>query len=150
MGNFLTVIIPAGKIFAGIISKAKIPADEKHRKLTVNRGNIGDIMLTGIMMIAMVSVMVCFIDCVSLVQTKSSVSQIARKYLLIAETEGCITDSGRTELMAELETAGLSEIDLGGTTFSCAGFGNTVTVSIKGKISGTYEISEIRRSTAKY
>lgn len=132
----------------------KYPADNILKKLLkkcgADRGNIGDIMLTGIMMIAMVSVMVCFIDCVGLIQVKSSVGQIARKYLLIAETEGYINDSDRTEIVSELESAGLTCIDLGGTTFSEAGFGNTVTVSIKGKIRGTYEISEIRRSTAKY
>lgn len=107
-------------------------------------------MTTGLLLIAMMAVMISFMNCVHMLQTKGDVSQIARKYLLVAETEGFLSEGMRQNMTNELIKLGVKEIDLSGTTDSRIGFGETVTVSIRGKIGDKYEISEIRTSTAKY
>lgn len=115
-----------------------------------SKGSVGNIMTTGLLLIAMMAVMISFMNCVHMLQTKGDVSQIARKYLLVAETEGFLSEGMRQNMTNELIKLGVKEIDLSGTTDSRIGFGETVTVSIRGKIGDKYEISEIRTSTAKY
>ena len=115
-----------------------------------SRGNIADLMSMCIFLIAMIVVLVCFFDCIKLMRVREDISQLARKYTLIAETEGYITDVTRIRMMDELKGLGASDISLDGTTFSRVGFGNIVTVKISGKIDGKYAFSEARASTAKY
>ena len=50
---------------------------------------------------------------------------------------------------AELETAGLTEIDYEGSTLEPAGYGERIILQIHGKLGGHYEIREKRVSTAK-
>ncbi len=119
-------------------------------RLKKDKGNVGDIVIMGIFVIAMLTVMMCFIKCVDMLHTKAEVSQLARKYILVAETNGYIPEGDQETLIRELESMGLTEIDISGSTLSKADFGRTVNVCIKGKINGRYEISEKRASTAKY
>ena len=118
--------------------------------LSKSRGNIADLMSMGIFLVAMLAVLVCFFECIKLMRVREDISQIARKYTLIAETEGYIDDAAKTRLVDELKECGVSDIDLNGTTLSRVGFGNVVTVSISGKIGGKYEFNDARASTAKY
>lgn len=118
--------------------------------LRKDKGNIGDIVSMGFFIIAMLTVMVCFIDCVGMLQTRSEIGQLARKYILVAETNGYIPEGDKDTLLMELESIGVTDVDISGSTLTKADFGRTVTVCIKGKINEKYEISEKRTSTAKY
>lgn len=120
------------------------------RTVAKSRGSVGDIMVMGIFVIAMMIVMYSFLDCVELIRVKNEIGQLTRRYILVAETNGYLPESDVTSLMNELEILGMSDCDLTGTTFAKADFGSTVTVCIKGKIKDKYEISETKVSTAKY
>lgn len=113
-------------------------------------GNIGDLMSLAVFLLAMLSILICFFECIGLMRVREDVSQLARKYTLIAETKGYLDTEERSRLISELDGVGISDINLDGTTFQRVGFGNVVTVKISGKIKGKYLFSESRASTAKY
>ena len=115
-----------------------------------NPGNVGDIMTTGIMLLAMAYLMIVFMDCIGILRTREDVSQTVRRFMLIAETKGCLEDSDLNELSQSLSDLGISDIDLTGTTTERAGFGNIVQIRVRGILDGKYEINEARASTAKY
>ena len=112
-------------------------------------GNIGDILTTGICILAMTAVMVSYMDSVALIQQKTQVGQIARKFILRMETIGYLTDADRTIMTAELEQAGVTEISYAGTTMSEVGYGEPITLKITGKLKEEYVFEEQRASTAK-
>ncbi len=113
-------------------------------------GNIGDLMSLAVFLLAMLSILICFFECIGLMRVREDVSQLARKYTLIAETKGYLDAEEKSHLISELDGVGISDINLDGTTFQRVGFGNVVTVKISGKIKGKYLFSESRASTAKY
>jgi len=115
-----------------------------------NKGNIGDIMIMGIFVLAMMSVMFAFMNYMELIQKKAEISQLARKYILVAETNGYLSEGNCEELLGELEAIGVTEVDISDSTLTKAEFGKTVSVCIKGKLKDTYEITERKSSTAKY
>ena len=80
---------------------------------------------------------------------KENVGQLARAYLLKMETVGYLEPAEQAHLTAELETAGLTEIDYEGSTLEPAGYGERIILQIHGKLGGHYEIREKRVSTAK-
>ncbi len=118
--------------------------------LKKSNGNIGDLMSLAIFLLAMLCVLICFFECIGLMRVREDVSQLARKYTLVAETEGYLNEEEKIRLMDELKGYGISDIDLTGTTFNRVGFGNIVTVKISGKIKEKYSFTESRASTAKY
>lgn len=75
-----------------------------------------DILSSGICILAMTVVMLGYMESVSLVNQKAAVGQLARKYILRMETVGYLTERDYTLLCQELETIGVSETDLTGTT----------------------------------
>lgn len=114
------------------------------------KGNIGDIVTMGMFVIFMLTVMISFMGCADILQKKSEISQLARRYILVAETYGYIPEGDWDNLLTELESLGITDADISESTRSKAEFGHMVTVSIKGKIYDKYEITEKRTSTAKY
>lgn len=114
------------------------------------RGNVADIMTVGIFIMAMAAVMLSFLNCMALIRQKTEVSQLARKYILRMETVGGLQDGDRAALLQELQEQGITEIDLGGTTYGAAGYGEPIALEIRGKLGGSYGFSEKRVSTAKY
>lgn len=118
--------------------------------LKKSRGSIGDVMPMGLFVICMAVVFVSFADCVRVVNVKSSVSQISRRYILRMETVGYLDQADRDTLLNELRSAGLFEISLGNTDTAEVGYGNPVKLEIMGYTEDGYEISEYRASTAKY
>lgn len=124
----------------------------KSRRIFANKskGNVGDVMTTGIMLLAMAYLMIVFMDCIEILRTREDISQTIRRYMLIAETKGYLDDSDRQELTESLADLGMSDIDLSGTTTERAGFGNIVSIRVSGMLDGKYEINEARASTAKY
>lgn len=114
------------------------------------KGNIGDLLTTGICILAMCVILLQFFNCVGLIEQKMKVGQLARKYILKMETVGYLTDSERTLLNRELAEMGITEVDIGGSTVSLVGYGEAITLQIKGKLKGEYAFEEKRVSTAKH
>lgn len=114
-----------------------------------SKGNVGDIMITGFCLLAMTVLMLSFTDNVRLIQEKTEVSQLARKYILRMETVGYLTPADKTALTGELQALGVTEITYEGTTVSEVGYGDSITLQIQGKLREQYDFSEKRVSTAK-
>lgn len=112
-------------------------------------GSVADLMTAGICMLAMTVIMLSYMESVSLIHQKAEVSQYARKYILRMETVGYLTTDDRTMLCQELESLGVTEIDLTGTTVSEVPYGTYITLHMKGKLKGAYAFEEKRVSTAK-
>ena len=113
------------------------------------KGSIGDLLSTGLCILAMLAVMMQFLDCMSMVNRKTEISQLARNYILRMETKGFLTLSDREELVRDLLERGITEVDLQGTTIQKASYGEEIRLCISGMIEGNYAFEEIRVSTAK-
>ena len=86
-------------------------------------GNIGELMTMFMCVLALTVVMLNYLQNVQLLQAKENVGQLARAYLLKMETVGYLEPAEQAHLTAELETAGLTEIDYEGSTLEPAGYG---------------------------
>lgn len=113
------------------------------------KGTVADLITAGICILAMTVVMLAYMDSVSLLHQKSEVSQLARKYILRMETVGYLTAGDRTSLVQELDSMGVTEIQLGETTLHQVSYGYPITLQIIGKLEGEYQFEEKRVSTAK-
>ena len=107
-------------------------------------------MASGLCMLAMTVVMLFYMGDVSLVNRKAAVSQIARKYILRMETTGELTEADRTALSQELESLGVTELDLSGTTMDRVDYGDTIVLVIRGKLEGEHAFEEKKISSAKH
>lgn len=114
------------------------------------RGSIGDLMTSGLCLLAMTVVMVTYLGSAALIRQKTEISQIARKYILRMETVGMLTEEDRAALCRELEEAGAVEIRLDGTTLWQVNYGEPIILQIEGRLNGEYEFTEKRVSTAKH
>ena len=119
-------------------------------KMTREKGNVADIMVTGIFILAMAVVMLSFLENIKLIQQKADVDQIARRYILRMESEGGLTGEDRSRLVEELDRIGITQINLEGTTMAEAGYGAAIELQIHGFLGGKYEFHETRVSTAKH
>ena len=127
-------------------------------------GNIMDFVTAGITVLAIAIIVMASFHSMGLMVKKLEVSQIARKYILIMETKGCLEETAGNQMYAELQEVGLKSIDITGTTRQPAGYGEPIVLCIKGCISGSaagddiwsegfeakeYYVEERRMSTAK-
>lgn len=112
-------------------------------------GNVSQLLAAGICILAMTMLMMAYMGCVSLIQQKTEVSQLARKYILRMETVGYLTDSDRAQLLQELSDTGVTGTDLSETTVNDTPYGEPITLHIRGYLEGRYEFEETRVSTAK-
>lgn len=113
-------------------------------------GSIGDILAVGICVLAMTAVMVGFYDCMGVLQQKTKVTQVAREYILRMETVGFLRPADASDLQSDLMNLKVTEVNLTGSTFSQVGYGEQITLHIRGKLRGKYEFEETRVSTAKH
>lgn len=113
-------------------------------------GSVGDFMAACICMLMMSALLFSYMDSIRLIDRKTEINQIARKYILKMETVGMLTEPDRSALLEELSAAGASEVRLDGTTAHRVGYGSAIVLHISGKLGGTYEFDEERVSTAKY
>lgn len=113
------------------------------------KGNIADLMVTGLCILAMTVVMLSYMENVALIHQKARVSQLARKYILRMETVGYLTASDKVTLCQELDGMGVTEINLDGSTVNEVSYGAPITLHINGRLEGTYAFEEKRVSTAK-
>lgn len=114
------------------------------------KGNIGDLMAAGLCILAMTVVMMAYLESARLLQQKTAIGQIARKYILRMETLGTLGDADRSALFRELEEAGATRLSLEGTTTWQAGYGEPIVLQIRGMLGDASEFTERRVSTSKY
>lgn len=107
-------------------------------------------MAAGLCMLAMTVVMLAYMESSRMIQQKTAVGQIARKYILRMETVGTLTDADRTALCGELEAAGITQIILDGSTTWQVDYGEPVVLQIRGTLGSGHEFTEKRVSTAKH
>lgn len=69
------------------------------------------------------------------ISDKWAMRQTAREYLLIMETEGYLKPADQSALIADLESEGLYNISISGTTTREVNYGNRIYL----KITGTYD-----------
>ena len=112
-------------------------------------GSIGDLLSALLCILAMITVMVTFMDCVALVNRKTMVGQIARNYVLKMETVGYLTTADEEALLLELSRLEIGEVSLEGTTRTPVEYGAEITLRIRGRI-GDNDFEETRVSTAKH
>ncbi len=112
-------------------------------------GNISQLLATGFCILAMTVVMLSYMGNVALIQQKTAVSQLARKYILRMETVGYLTEQDKTALRQELMEIGVTEVDFSGSTLRETTYGAPIVLRIGGKLKEKYELEEQRVSTAK-
>jgi len=118
--------------------------------MTREKGNVGDLLSSGICLLALTVVMLSYLENAGLIQQKTEVSQIARKYILRMETVGMLNDTDRTALCKELEVVGVVQLQLEGTTLVQVDYGEPIVLQIQGKLKNGFEFTEKRVSTAKH
>lgn len=121
---------------------AKVGADRQE-------GSISDLLSVMLCVLAMVTVIFSFLDCIEMINKKTAVSQIARNYILRMETKGYLTAEDEESLRNEMADLRITEVDLSGTTKRQVGYGVEIYLEIHGKINGEYAFEEYRVSTAK-
>lgn len=130
-----------------------------------SKGNILDFLTVGIVVLGISIIVLASFESMGLMVNKLEISQIARKYILLMETKGCLTESDKAALTAELESAGLHQVELIGTTLEPVAYGEEILLCIRGYVWGSktagsniwserfeakeYYVEEKRMSTAK-
>ena len=95
---------------------------------------IANMLVMMINMVVMCAFLVIIFGAFSSISDKWGMRQTAREYMLIMETEGYLPAADQTALIAELESYGLYNISLSGTTMREVNYGDRIYL----KISGTY------------
>jgi len=129
------------------------------------KGNILDFLTVGIAVLGIAIIVLASFESMGLMVKKLEVSQIARKYILLMETKGCLTEQDKEALTAELESVGLHHVELAGTTLKPVAYGEEILLCIRGYVWGgetadsniwsegfkakEYHVEEKRMSTAK-
>ena len=113
-----------------------------------DKGSVGEFMTCLICLLALTMLMEAFMGNINAIQKKLHVSQCARKYMLIMETEGYLNEEAKNSLYTELESLGMEDVSLMETTFNPTDHGNEIVLHIKGKLN-EYEIDEKRFSVSK-
>lgn len=126
-------------------------------------GNLISCMVTMLVLLAIVAFSA---DYFARLNTAIAKKRIERSYMLSMESEGYLSDKRKNELTNDLNALGVTDISYDGTTFIPAGYGNTVTLSVQGRLvtdgihsitgafrfvrGGNYEFRIYQTSTAKY
>lgn len=95
---------------------------------------IENMLVMMINMVVMCAFLVIVFGAFSGISDKWGMRQTVREYMLIMETEGYLPAADQTALIAELESYGLYNISLSGTTMREVNYGDRIYL----KISGTY------------
>lgn len=96
-----------------------------------------DILSACITVVAAAIIMTSYINVLKVIAAKDDVDQLARKYILEMETLGYLSVASEVQLRQELTDLGATQIDLSGTTYTDAGYGNTVYLKIKCNLSAS-------------
>ena len=127
---------------------------------------VGDMLSIIIGLLCMFAVMVIGMDMYRHINLAVKKARIERTYIAAMESDGYLTPAKQEELIDDLTQLGVKNISLAGTTFSAAGYGNIIVLSVSGIIDtdgiaditdkwqiirgGSYEFKIHQQSTAKY
>lgn len=75
------------------------------------------------------------ISATGILNSKSDVNMIMRKYIIRMESEGYLTPEDESGMIEELKACGMTNIDISGTTRNEVEYGETVYLYVKGDIS---------------
>lgn len=131
-----------------------------------SKGNILDFLSILLMILAMSVVVTAYLECTNLMLKKLEIGQISRKYILKMESDGYLKEPEKENLLQELKSAGVSGIDISGTTLQPVTYGEAIYLRIEGNIegrvlktseemwkegfvNGIFHVEEERMSTAK-
>lgn len=67
-------------------------------------------------------------------RTREQMNQIARAYMLVMESEGCINSANLRGLREDLESEGLTDISFSGTTTTPVDYGDSIQLVITGNM----------------
>lgn len=98
---------------------------------------IGDIVPLLLAAIAMAVLVVGVSNLSVMIDRKNRVEQIARKYILEMEVKGYLTGEDQAALLEDLSKAGVTDVDLDGTTVSMVSYGSVITLAIRGNLTGS-------------
>ena len=118
-------------------------------KLKKQKGNVMDVMSTGICILAMSALVLFYLQIMGMITQKQEVSQLTRKYILRMETVGYLTADDAAFFSNELSGIGISELSLEGTTMNRVGYGEPISLRVRGKLKGGVTFEERKVSTAK-
>lgn len=113
-------------------------------------GSVGDFIAATLCMLAMTVLLNGYMDSVRMIQQKTEVAQIARKYILQMETTGLLREDARLQLCEELQEIGVNNISLEGTTTWRVTYGDDIVLQIRGELENGFTFTERKVSTAKY
>ena len=65
-------------------------------------------------------------------RTREQMNQIARAYMLVMESEGCISSANLRRMRNDLESEGLADISFSGTTTTPVDYGDSIQLVITG------------------
>ncbi|MCD8379527.1 MAG: hypothetical protein LUC95_04190 [Lachnospiraceae bacterium] len=95
-------------------------------------------LLPVLLSLGMVAVLVVLsADFFRVIRQRDLIDQIGREYLLMMETEGCLSATEQAALTVSLEEAGLCNVSLDGTTTVEAGYGSQIALCISGTLPQT-------------
>jgi hypothetical protein len=99
-------------------------------------GSLLEVLPACLTLLAITILMVGFMDVMALLDRKTQISQLSRQVMLEMETTGYLSGEERIRFLAALGELGLTKVDLSGSTVSEVGYGNPITLSVKGMIVG--------------
>ncbi|MCR3759370.1 hypothetical protein KYB31_10265 [Clostridium felsineum] len=105
----------------------------KKRLKQKSEGGIEVVVATLIALISIAFLMVYCISNMIPVINKYKAETIIRKYMLKQEQEGYLTTSNTAAMESELESIGINNIDISGTTLSPVDYGDDVSIDINYK-----------------
>lgn len=100
-----------------------------------SEGNVMNLVTIGITILAMSIVVTAYLEYTGLMMKKMEISQLSRKYILLMETQGYLSEQNKQALLQELEALEVRNIDLSGTTLHPVSYGETILLKIRGTIS---------------
>ena len=102
-----------------------------------SKGSVMDFMTIGITILAMAILWMAYMGMAQLLDTKTEVSQVARKYLLRMETVGYLNQTDQEKLITELAGLGVTKVELAGTTTTPVGYGESIYLMLEGCVQGS-------------
>ena len=96
------------------------------------KGAVDSLIFTLVSVIALFVMLYALIPNIKLMQTKSQVNQIAREYILILETRGCLTTQEISDFKTSMEAIpGITVGNMTGTSTAEVAYGDPVTLCFK-------------------
>lgn len=104
---------------------------KKLQKLKSKKGGILDICVVVLITVLFAfAIILASMNDIGSINTNSEAHRIARNYMLKIESSGCLNSDDSTKLKEKLESIGLSNIDLSGTTMTKVNNGDDVYLNI--------------------